>query len=195
MNDEARINQRIDGSLAAIGSLRDQIAQITEITAEVYDCLRSGGTLYTAGNGGSAAQALHLAQELIGRYRSDRPAQRAICLNADPTTLTCIGNDYGYEYVFSRQVEALVKPVDILLVLSTSGDSRNIVNALQAVAQRGAATIGLLGGDGGACRELCDHAVVVPGNDMAHIQEAHQVVIHLICEVIEQRSLAQSTAC
>ncbi len=194
MDDVARINLRIDGSLAAIGSLRDQIGQITEITAEVYDCLHSGGTLYTAGNGGSAAQALHLAQELIGRYRDDRPAQRAICLNADPTALTCIGNDYGYEHVFSRQVEALVKPVDILLVLTTSGDSRNIVNALQTVRQRGAATIGLLGGDGGACRELCDHAVVVPGNDSAHIQEAHQVVIHLICEVIEQRSLAQSTA-
>ncbi len=194
MNDEARINQRIDGSLAAIGSLRDQIAPITQVTAEVYGCLHRGGTLYTAGNGGSAAQALHLAQELIGRYRSDRPAQRAICLNADPTALTCIANDYGYEYVFSRQVEALVKPVDILLVLSTSGESRNIVNALQTVQQRGAATIGLLGGNGGACRELCDHAVVVPGNDSAHIQEAHQVVIHLICEVIEQRSMAQSTA-
>ena len=194
MDDEARINQRIDGSLAAIGSLRDQIGQITEITAEVYDCLHSGGTLYTAGNGGSAAQALHLAQELIGRYRSDRPAQRAICLNADPTVLTCIGNDYGYESVFSRQVEALVKPVDILLVLTTSGDSRNIVNALQTVQQRVAATIGLLGGDGGACRALCDHAVVVPGNDTAHIQEAHQVMIHLICEVIEQRVMAQTTA-
>ena len=192
MNDEARINERIAGSLAAIGSLPDQIGQITEITAEVYDCLHSGGTMYTAGNGGSAAQALHLAQELIGRYRGDRPAQRAICLNADPTALTCIANDYGYEYVFSRQVEALVKPVDILLVLTTSGDSRNIVNALQTVQQRGAATIGLLGGDGGACRDLCDHAVVVPGNDSAYIQEAHQVVIHLICEVIEQRVLAEA---
>lgn len=194
MNDEARIIQRIDGSLAAIGSLRDQIGQITEITAEVYDCLHSGGTLYTAGNGGSAAQALHLAQELIGRYRGDRPAQRAICLNADPTALTCIANDYGYEYVFSRQVEAMVRPVDILLVLTTSGDSRNLVNALQTVQQRGAATIGLLGGSGGACREPCDHSIVVPGNDSAYIQEAHQVMIHLICEVIEQRSLAQSTA-
>ncbi|MEE8154749.1 MAG: SIS domain-containing protein [Phycisphaerales bacterium] len=194
MNDEAQIDERLAGSLAAIGSLRDQIGQITEITAEVYDCLHSGGTLYTAGNGGSAAQALHLAQELIGRYRGDRPAQRAICLNADTTALTCIANDYGYEYVFSRQVEALVKPVDILLVLSTSGASRNIVNALQTVQQRGAATIGLLGGDGGACCELCDHAVVVPGNDSAHIQEAHQVVVHLICEVIEQRLFAQPTA-
>lgn len=192
MNDEARINQRIDGSLAAIGSLRDQIGQITEITAEVYDCLHSGGTLYTAGNGGSAAQALHLAQELIGRYRGDRPAQRAICLNADPTALTCIANDYGYEHIFSRQLEAVLTSGDVLLVLSTSGDSRNVVNALQTAAQRGATTIGLLGGDGGACRALCDHAVVVPGNDSAYIQEAHQVVIHLICEVIEQRVLAEA---
>lgn len=194
MNDEGRINQRIDGSLAAIGSLRDQIEPINQVTAEVYDCLHRGGTLYTAGNGGSAAQALHLAQELIGRYRSDRPAQRAICLNADPTALTCIANDYGYEHIFSRQVEALLSAGDVLLVLSTSGDSRNVVNALRTAAQRGATTIGLLGADGGACRELCDHAVVVPGHDSAHIQEAHQVVIHLICEVIEQRSLAQSTA-
>lgn len=192
MNDKARIKKRIDGSLAAIGALRDQIAVIGDLTGEVYECLRSGGTLYTAGNGGSAAQALHLAEELIGRYRDDRPAQRAICLNADPTALTCIANDYGFEHIFSRQVEALVRPGDVLLVLSTSGDSANVVNALQTAGLRGATTIGLLGGNGGACRELCDHSIVAAGKDSAHIQEAHQVMIHLICEVIEQRVAADA---
>ena len=180
--------------MAAIGALRDQIAPITQLTNEVYDCLRSGGTLYTAGNGGSAAQALHLAEELIGRYRSDRPAQRAICLNTDPTALTCIGNDFGFEHIFSRQAEALVRPGDVLLVLSTSGQSENLVNALETAGQRGATTLGLLGASGGACRELCDHSIVVPGKDSAHIQEAHQVVIHLICEVVEQRVMADATA-
>ena len=194
MNDEARIKKRISGSLAVIGALRDQIAVIGDLAGEVYDCLQSGGTLYTAGNGGSAAQALHLAEELIGRYRSDRPAQRAVCLNADPTALTCIANDYGFEHIFSRQVEALVKPGDVLLVLSTSGDSANVVNALRTAGLRGATTIGLLGGNGGACHELCDHTIVAGGKDSAHIQEAHQVVIHLICEVIEQRVMAEATA-
>ena len=192
MNDKKRIKTRIDQSLAAIGTLRDQVAVIGDLAGEVYDCLRSGGTLYTAGNGGSAAQALHLTEELIGRYRSDRPAQRAICLNADPTALTCIANDYGFEHIFSRQVEALVRPGDVLLVLSTSGESENVVNALHTAGLRGATTIGLLGGSGGACRALCDHTIVVAGKDSAHIQEAHQVVIHVICEVIEQRVMAEA---
>ena len=194
MNDEKRIKTRIDESLAAISTLRDQMAVIRDLTSEVYECLRSGGTLYTAGNGGSAAQALHLAEELIGRYRDDRPPQRAICLNADPTALTCIANDYGFEHIFSRQVEALVKPGDTLLVLSTSGDSANVVKALQTAGLRGATTIGLLGASGGACRELCDHSIVAAGRDSAHIQEVHQVVIHVICEVIEQRVMAEATA-
>jgi D-sedoheptulose 7-phosphate isomerase len=181
------ISDRIDGSLAAITSLREQAAAIRALIEALRARLRSGGTLYTAGNGGSAAQALHLAEELIGRYRDDRPPVRALCLNADPTALTCIANDYGYEHVFSRQCEALLGAGDALVALSTSGRSENVVKALQVARDRGALTVGLLGRDGGRCGALCDHVVVVGSADSAHVQEAHQVVIHLICEMMEER--------
>jgi D-sedoheptulose 7-phosphate isomerase len=185
MADRDVIDDRIDGSLAAIASLREQAGAIRALIAALQARVRSGGTLYTAGNGGSAAQALHLAEELIGRYRDDRPPVRALCLNADPTALTCIANDYGYEHVFGRQCEALLGAGDALVVLSTSGNSPNVVKALEVARAHGALTIGLLGSDGGRCAPLCDHAVVVSGRDSAHLQEAHQVVIHLICEMFE----------
>lgn len=190
--DHARIIDRVDGSLAAIGTLRDEVPVVAALIELIIGRLEAGGTLYTAGNGGSAAQALHLAEELIGRYRSDRPPQRAVCLNADPTALTCIANDYGYEEVFARQCTALLTDRDVLLVLSTSGESANVVQALLVARRRGAATIGLLGNSGGRCAALCDRALIVPCTDSAHIQEAHQVVLHLICEGLEQR-IANST--
>ncbi|MCH8823449.1 MAG: SIS domain-containing protein [Planctomycetes bacterium] len=194
MSNEQLINKRIEQSIAAISSLRDCSSQIATITDVICQCLKAGGTLYTAGNGGSAAQALHLAEELIGRYRGDRPPQRAICLCADTPALTCIANDYGFENIFSRQVKALATENDIVLVLSTSGNSPNIVNALQTARDNNATTIGLLGNDGGNCTELCDHSIIIPGEDSAHTQEAHQVVIHLICEVVEQYCAQASTS-
>ena len=114
MSHDDTINARIDGSLTAIGALRGQADRIGDLARSVIDRLRAGGTLYTAGNGGSAAQALHLAEELIGRYRDDRPPLRAVCLNADPAAMTCIANDYGYEQVFARQCEALLGGQDVL---------------------------------------------------------------------------------
>lgn len=186
MSNQDRITARIEGSLAAIGTLRDRLAALEALIKLIVDRLRAGGTLYTAGNGGSAAQAMHLAEELIGRYRSDRPAQRAVCLNADPTALTCIANDYGYEQVFARQCSALLTDRDVLLVLSTSGESPNVAEALRAARERGAATIGLLGNTPGRCAALCDHVLIVPATDSAHIQEAHQVALHLICEGVEE---------
>jgi D-sedoheptulose 7-phosphate isomerase len=186
MTGHDAINDRLDGSLAAISALREHAAGIRALTEALVDRLKAGGTLYTAGNGGSAAQALHLAEELIGRYRDDRPPVPAMCLNADPTALTCIANDYGYEHVFSRQCAALLGPGDALAVLSTSGHSENVVQALEVARGRGALTIGLLGRDGGRCVGLCDHAIVVGSEDSAHVQEAHQVVIHLICEMVEE---------
>ena len=187
MSNESLITARIEGSLAAIRALRDQVDRICDIADVVVDRLQGGGTLYTAGNGGSAVQAMHLAEELIGRYRGDRPAQRAICLNADPSAITCIANDFGYELVFARQCSALLTEHDVLLVLSTSGESTNLVEALRVARQRAAATIGLLGNAGGRCAGLCDYALIVPSEDSAHIQEAHQVVLHLLCEIIDRR--------
>ena len=186
MNHADTILRRLDGSMAAIRSLRDQVDRIDAVGTALIDRLHRGGTIYTAGNGGSAAQALHLAEELIGRYRGDRAALRAVCLNADPTALTCIANDFGFENIFARQCEALLGPDDVLLVLSTSGRSPNLVEALKTAKQSATLTVGLLGSDGGACGPLCDHEITIDAPDSAFVQEAHQVVIHLLCEMIEE---------
>ena len=186
MDTRSLITERIDGSLAAIGSLHDLADDVGALGNALVERLRARGTLYTAGNGGSAAQALHLAEELVGRYRDHRPPVPAVCLNADPSALTCIANDFGFEQVFARQCEALLREGDVLLVLSTSGESPNLVAALQAARRLGTATMGLLGSSGGRCRPLCDHAVVVAAGDSAHVQEAHQVALHLICEIVEK---------
>ncbi len=186
MSQTDTILRRLDGSMAAIGSLRDQVERIDAVGAAVIDRLNRGGTLYTAGNGGSAAQALHLAEELIGRYRGNRPALRAVCLNADPTAMSCIANDFGYERVFARQCEALLSVDDVLLVLSTSGKSPNLVEALKVAREGGTLTVGLLGSTGGLCGPLCDHEITIETTDSAFVQEAHQVVVHLLCEMIEE---------
>lgn len=180
------VRTRLQGSHAAIESLAAQADDIAEIAGAIVASLHRGATIYTCGNGGSAAQALHLAEELIGRYRTDRPPQRAICLNADPTALTCIANDYGYEAVFARQCEALIRPGDVLIVLSTSGNSANLLSALRAARDAGGLTIGLLGRGGGKCLDFCHHGIVVAASDSAHIQEAHTVLLHLLCEAVER---------
>ena len=147
--------------------------------------LRSGGKLLTCGNGGSAADALHLAEELVGRYRIDRRALPAICLNADVTALTCIANDYGYNAIFSRQVEALGRSGDVLVGFSTSGNSPNVLAAFAAARARGVITILLSGKDGGQARTQCDHALVVPSATTARIQEVHTLVLHQWLEAID----------
>lgn len=179
------VDARLAGALAAIASLRASRARLAEVVTAVQRVVRSGGLVATCGNGGSAAEALHLAEELVGRYRSDRAPCRAICLNADPTALTCIANDFGFDQVFARPCEALLASGDALVVFSTSGRSPNLVAALRAAKARGAATIGLLGRDGGECAGLCDVALVVAAEDSGHIQEAHQVAMHAICEALE----------
>jgi D-sedoheptulose 7-phosphate isomerase len=181
----ALLERRVEGSLAVLDLLRRELPAVVAAAQALRDRIGSGGTLYTAGNGGSAAQALHLAEELLGRYRSDRRALPAVCLCADPAALTCIANDFGYEQVFARQCSALLRPGDALLVLSTSGASSNLVAALHEARRRRALSVGLLGGTGGPCRELCELAVVIGSRDTAHVQEAHQVIVHLICEALE----------
>jgi len=186
MSVQKLVTDRIVGSLEAVTSLRDRVDAIVEIADVVIACLKSGGTVYTAGNGGSAAEAMHFAEELIGRYRSNRRPLRGVCLNADPTVLTCIANDFGYDAVFSRQCDALVSPQDVLVAFSTSGDSANLIEAIRIVRDKGAQAIGLLGGDGGECAAHCSHDLIIPSSDTAHVQEAHQVVLHILCEMIER---------
>lgn len=184
--EDSWIEDRLAGSLAAIESLREHIATIDRIASTVVHTLNHGGTIFTCGNGGSAAEALHFAEELVGRYRGNRKSCRAVCLNADSTALTCIANDFGYDEVFARQLEGLARPNDLLFVFSTSGRSPNLVKAMQQARRMQVRAIGLLGRDGGACLEHCDEHLIVDATDSAHIQEAHQVVMHLLCEAVER---------
>jgi len=160
----------------AIGRLADRIA----------GCLAADGTVFWCGNGGSAADAQHLAGELVGRFESDRRPLRSVALTADSAVLTCIGNDYGYEEVFARQVVAIGRPGDVLVAISTSGESRNVLRGLDAARRSRVSTLGLLGRDGGSALELVDDSIVVPGRSTARIQEAHILVGHVLCDLVER---------
>lgn len=184
---------QVDASCAVVQDLAAQSEAVERIAAMVCDTLRAGGLLLTCGNGGSATDAQHLAEELIGRYRSDRRPLAAVALTADSAALTCIANDFGYEAVFARQVEALARPGDMVVCFSTSGNSPSILAALRAARARGAQSIALLGKDGGSARALADHAIVVASDDTARIQEAHLQILHFICEAVEQAHTAYSS--
>jgi D-sedoheptulose 7-phosphate isomerase len=185
MNADLSFANQIAELEAVLHALHEQAAAIDQITALIGDALAAGRTLFTCGNGGSATDAMHLAQELIGRYRSNRRALPAVCLNADVGALTCIANDFGYAQVFARQLSGLARPGDVLVCLSTSGASPNILAALEAARTCGVLRVALLGRDGGAARALADHAIVVPSDSTPRIQEVHTLLLHAICEQAE----------
>jgi D-sedoheptulose 7-phosphate isomerase len=168
-----------------IKSLGKDIETIGDITELLVRTLKSGRTLLTCGNGGSAAEAMHLAEELTGRYSKSRRALPAICLCADSSAMTCIANDWDFSHVFSRQVEAFASQNDLLAIFSTSGNSPNCVQAAKAMKIAGGKVMGLLGKGGGEVRRLCDVALVVDSETTSHIQEAHQVALHLLLEAID----------
>ena len=152
--------------------------------------LRAGNKLLLVGNGGSAGDAQHIAAEITGRYKLDRPAYAAIALTTDTSALTAIANDYGYEQVFSRQVEGLGRRGDVLLALSTSGRSANILAALRTAREHGLVTVGFTGPKGEAMRAFCDHVLVAPSDDTPVIQQIHLAVAHGICETIERAMMS-----
>jgi D-sedoheptulose 7-phosphate isomerase len=162
------------------------------IAAAIINALRSGNKILLIGNGGSAADAQHIAAEIIGRYKQDRPAYAAIALTTDTSALTAIANDYGFEQVFARQVEGLGARGDVLLALSTSGRSPNIVAALRIARERGLVTIGFTGSKGEALGALCDHLFVSPSDDTPVVQQIHLSVAHGICDEIEQTMMRES---
>ncbi|KAB8145127.1 SIS domain-containing protein [Chloroflexia bacterium SDU3-3] len=182
----ASFQQQIDEITAVHAALATLAPTVDAIAALVRDTVLGGGVLYTAGNGGSSTDAQHLAEELLARYRSNRRALPAIALTADSSVLTCIGNDFGYEALFSRQIEGLVRPGDVVLVFTTSGNSPNMVAALKAAREKGGKTVALLGKTGGACKGLADLELIVPSDNTARIQECHLQVLHYICEVVEE---------
>jgi D-sedoheptulose 7-phosphate isomerase len=154
----------------------------------IIQSLRAGHKILSAGNGGSAADASHLAEELVARFLSNRRSLPAICLNSDGPLLTCIGNDFGFEAVFARQLEGLGSPGDLFVAFSTSGQSRNLIEALRVAREKRLVSIALLGKDGGSMKDLADHALVVPSHVAARIQEIHTLIMHLWMQMVEQES-------
>jgi D-sedoheptulose 7-phosphate isomerase len=163
-------------------AMHDQILSALDISVQA---LKRGNKLLFAGNGGSAADAQHWAGELVSRFYYDRPGLPGIALTTDTSILTAIGNDYGYDYVFARQVEALGQPGDVLYAISTSGNSRNIVRAIEAARAKGVQVIGFTGQGGGQMAELCDLCFRVPSGETPRIQEGHEALGHMLCALIE----------
>ncbi len=182
---EAQLIAGIEESARMVGALVFQVSTLQAICSLVVTALRNGNKVLTAGNGGSAAEAMHMAEELMGRFRHNRRSLPALALVADGTTLTCIANDFGYEHVFSRQIEGLGKNGDILVLFSTSGAAVNLRLALEAAHAQGMKVVGLLGKDGGPLAGQCDQELIVKGTATERIQEVHQVVLHLILDAVE----------
>jgi D-sedoheptulose 7-phosphate isomerase len=168
------------------------LAAARKIAGVITAALRAGNKLLIIGNGGSAADAQHIAAEIVGRYKQDRPAYAAIALTTDTSALTAIANDYGFDQVFARQVEGLGQRGDLLLALSTSGRSPNILAALRVARERGLVTVGFTGAKGEALGALCDHLLVSPSDDTAIIQQIHLAAAHGICDEIEQTLMRET---
>jgi D-sedoheptulose 7-phosphate isomerase len=166
-------------------ALRPMAPVVLRTAGRLAQAFRAGNRLYACGNGGSACDAMHLVEELVARYKRDRPGLPAHHL-VDGPTLTCWSNDYDFATVFRRQVETMVRPGDVLVAISTSGNSPNVVAAAAAARERGAIVVGLLGRDGGRLAALCDEPLVVPARDTERIQEGHITLIHLLCELVER---------
>lgn len=177
LQEHQALFQKIESELTA------PIARLAERLIETFSI---GNKLLIMGNGGSAADAQHFAGEIVSRFRMERPGLPAIALSTDTSIITAIGNDYGYERIFSRQVEALAAPGDAVIGISTSGNSPNVQRALEVARQAGCTTIGLLGKDGGSIKAVCDIPLIIPSHDTPRVQEGHITVIHILCDLIEQ---------
>ncbi len=174
----------LDESARVKLAMRDMAPGVARAAGRLAEAFRAGNRLYACGNGGSACDAMHLVEELVARYKRDRPGLPAHHL-LDAPTLTCWSNDYEFDTAFSRQVEAMGRAGDVLVAISTSGNSPNVLRAVRAARERGMLVLGLSGRDGGALRELCDELLIVPAHATERIQEGHITLIHLLCELVE----------
>lgn len=188
----SRIEQTINEKIELLNKLkmngyRDELEKAGQLMVEA---LKNGNKIITAGNGGSAADAQHLAGELVGRFTMERIGLPSISLCVDPSVVTSIGNDYGYDALFARQIEALGNAGDVLIAISTSGNSKNLIKAIEAAKGKGICVIALLGKSGGSMKDMADLSLVIPSDSCPRIQEIHTMSVHILCEYIEQTLFA-----
>jgi D-sedoheptulose 7-phosphate isomerase len=175
-----------DHSATAQKTSAQLATKIAEIAKLLIDAFSRGNRLYTLGNGGSAADAMHFAEELLGRFQRDRRSLPATALNSDGTAMTCICNDYGYDEIFSRQIQALATKGDVVLAFSTSGNSENVLRGLRAAKEKSAITVALLGKGGGKAAAIADHSLIIPADVTSHVQEMHMLIVHLLCDAVDR---------
>jgi len=185
--EQRAIADLIEGSNVLRQTAYSLAPNIVTVAEHIINTLQNSGKVLTCGNGGSAADAQHFAAELVGRYRRERPGWSAIALTVDPSVLTSLCNDYGFEQVFARQVQALGRPGDILVAISTSGRSKNVLAVVETASALGIRTVGLTGQGTSHLGEIVDHHLPIPSTNTAFIQQAHIAVIHIICELVEER--------
>ena len=181
------LDKAINGSIETLQSLKKLQAEVARSADLIVDCLTNGNKLLVCGNGGSASDAAHFTTELVVRFAKDRPAYPAICLTGDGGLLTAAGNDYGFEEIFARQVAAFGVPGDLLICLTTSGKSKNVLRALEEARSRKLKAIAFLGRDGGSTIGIADVDLLVRSDSTARIQEAHELLLHVLCETVESR--------
>jgi len=189
-----RMSAQVDDHIEVGRGMHALLPEVRRVAETLRESFERGGILYVFGNGGSAADAQHFTGELIGHYKRDRRPLPAVTLSTDPTTMTCIANDYSYDDVFARQITALARPGDVVAAFSTSGNSENVVTALAAARQRGAATVLFGGGDGGASAAYADHMLLSPSTTTARIQEGHTLMLHLISEHLDAWAAGEEPA-
>jgi D-sedoheptulose 7-phosphate isomerase len=171
--------------MAMFNALEPLFPLLSDVGIAMQKCIQNDGKILLMGNGGSAADSQHIAAEIVGRFKKERKGMPAIALTTDTSILTSVGNDYGYDYIFARQVEALCTPKDLVIGITTSGNSANVVSAIQAASEIGAVTVGMTGGTGGKLTAICDYNIVIPASVTARVQEAHIFVGHCLCEILE----------
>ena len=182
----SKIDKIFDDSISVISESKKISIEIQKAVDLINKCYKNGGKVVVFGNGGSAADAQHLAAELIGRFQLERKSLPAIALTTDSSIITALGNDYSFDYVFARQCEALVKKEDVIIAISTSGKSKNVLDGIKASRKNGAHIIGLTGINGITMKKHVDVLLVIPSKSTARIQEGHRISIHAICELVEE---------
>ena len=187
MNYEKRITDWFDESIDVILKSKVLVGDLINVTNILLECLENDHKIIVMGNGGSAADAQHLVAELIGRYRIERKSLPAISLTTDTSIITAIGNDYNFDSIFARQCESLVNQKDVIIAISTSGNSKNIIQGIKTSKQKGGIVIGLTGNEGGKMKEFLDAMISVPSQSTPRIQECHRLIMHILCEFIDEK--------